>query len=454
MDRIPVLVIALTLAASIAGRAEAQVAWESSYEAAMARAREEGRVVFVAVNMDGEGANDHLAEHVYADKRVQGLTAATVNLVASRSTHAASGACKRFAGIACEDHVRIEASVRGSLVHKDEGGSIVAPQHMLLSPTGEVILSVPYLIGVEELVWCLVTARRTLPADAELAMPEDAMPPRRLAMQGVDAAAAGRALVRPLSEEELEATIETMRKGWGAIEDMNRFVQILATDHPTAIKFATSEIGSGMSSSSPELTCMLVRAVASCSPPSFWPALEPCLRQQADSVRSEAAAALEQLAAREAVPAIRKALSKERSLDVRCGLLRALGASGSRNAAITKTLLTAAKSEDEAVLRVNAVLALAYHVDREDVREFLVGALAGEDRIVRQAAALAMAFSRVGDFAAPVADAAKAEQDPAVAALYTRAGEVLAGGNLRTLAEDYERIGRDSVRRVRYFGDG
>lgn len=452
MLRIPQLALALSVVVPALGSAGDQVTWDSSYETAMARAREQGRVVLVAVNMDGEGANDYLAQQVYADKRILDLTSSTVNLVASRSSHASSGPCKRFAGIACDDHKRIESAVRGSLVREDESGFVVAPQHVLLSPTGEVILSVPYLITVEELAWCLVTARRTLAPEADLAMPEDATPPRRLIMQGVEDPTKGRQLVRPLSEDELETSIKSMRKGWGALEDMGRFYQILATDHPMAIKFATSEINSGMSSYSSDLTCSLVRAIASYSPPTFWAALEPCLRQQDVMVRSEAAAALEQLADRDSVPALRKALAKESSVEVKCGLLRALGAAGARNAAIAKTLLSTGKSESDRGLRLNAVLALAYHVERKDVREFLVGALADEDPELRQAAALAMAFSRLATFATALGDAAKTEQDASVSALYARAGLVLSGGNLRTLADDYERIGRDRVRRVRFFG--
>jgi hypothetical protein len=453
MVRIAQLALALIVVAPLLGRAEAQVTWENSYETAMARAREQGRVVLVAVNMDGEGANDYLAQQVYVDKRILDLTSSTLNLVASRSTHASSGPCKRFAGIACDDHKRIEAAVRGSLVREDDSGFVVAPQHVLLSPVGEVILSVPYVITVEELAWCLVTARRTLAPEADLAMPEYATPPRRLNMKGVEGTAKGGQLVRPLSEDELETSIKTMRKGRGAIEDMGRFYQILATDHPVAIKFATSEINSGISSYSSDMTCSLVRAIASYSPPAFWATLEPCLRQQDTMVRAEAAAALEQLADKDSIPAIRKALSKEDSVEVECGLLRALGAAGARNASISKTLMTTAKSKDVLDLRLNAVLALAYHVERKDVREFLIGALADEHGEVRQAAALAMAFSRSTAFAAPVGDAAKAEQDPAISALYARAGEVLAGGNLRILADDYRHIGRDRVRRVRYFGD-
>lgn len=452
MVRIPTLVLALAFAAATPGRAAAQVAWESSYEAAMARAREQERVVLIAVNMDGEGANDYLAQQVYPDKRIGELAAATVNLVASRASHAASGACKRFAGIACADHKAVEAAVRGKLLREDDSGHVVAPQHVLLSPAGEVILSVPYLITAEELVWCLVTARRTLAADAQLAMPEDATPPRRLAMKGVEGAGQGRPIVRPLGEDELKEAIKTMRKGWGAIEDMNAFYRILATDHPVAIKFATSEVSSGITSYSSDMTNDLVRAIASFSPPVFWSALEPCLRQQDPAVRGEAAAALEQLADRDSLPAIKKALSKESSVEVESALLRALGAAGARNAAVAKTLLTAGKSGGDGGLRCSAVLAMAYHVERKEVREFLLSALSDADSRLRQAAALAMAFSRNTTFSTALAEAATKESDAQVAALFVRAGEVLAGGNLSSLADDFENVGGDRVRRVRYFG--
>ena len=102
---------------------------------------------------------------------------------------------------------------------------------------------------------------------------------------------------------------------------------------------------------------------------------------------------------------------------------------------------------------MNALLALTYHVERKDVRAFLISALADEDPRVRQAAALAMAFSRLGAFAAPIENAAKIEKNDDIVALLGRASEVLSGGNLRILAGDYERIGSDSVRRVRFFGD-
>ena len=54
----------------------------------------------------------NLAENVYRDKRVVQLTASTVNLISSRFSHGSSGPCKRFGGISCEDHKRVEVSIR------------------------------------------------------------------------------------------------------------------------------------------------------------------------------------------------------------------------------------------------------------------------------------------------------------------------------------------------------
>lgn len=454
MIRLLSFLLGLSALLCLTSPVEAQIGWESTFEAATTRAKQEGRLVFVAVNMDGEGANDHLAEQVYRDKRVLELTASTVNVVASRFEHSSGSACKRFAGIACSDHKRVEVDIRGVLIKEDESGFVIAPQHLLLAPDGTVILSVPYAITAEELIWCLVTALNTRAGAEPLPLPEEATPPRRLIMSGVHEPKGGVVFVRPLTEDELEASIKEMKKGWGAIEDMRRFYQILATDSPDAVKFATLEIDSGIISWGPDMTCSLVNSIARYSPPSFWPVAVSCLDNRDESVRGEAAAALEQLGHKKSLSPVKRAYSKERSADVKCALLRAMGAAGAGNAGVARTLVSTASSESDMGLRLNAVLALAYHPERKDVRELLGECLQDEDARVRQAAALAIAFARLSEFTAALTAAAEAEQDEQAAALQARALEVLAGGNLGKLALDYQRIGGDRVRRVRFFGDG
>ena len=63
------------------------IAWQPSLEAALERARAENRPVLLAVNMDGERANDLLAEEVYTDATIAELAALCACVVASATEH-------------------------------------------------------------------------------------------------------------------------------------------------------------------------------------------------------------------------------------------------------------------------------------------------------------------------------------------------------------------------------
>ena len=51
-------------------------------DAALERARNESKAIFIAINMDGEGANDVTAERVYKDRSIVKASESTVNLIA------------------------------------------------------------------------------------------------------------------------------------------------------------------------------------------------------------------------------------------------------------------------------------------------------------------------------------------------------------------------------------
>jgi hypothetical protein len=135
-----ILLAALSCLSFSAGLGE--IPWEPTYEGALSRAAAEGLVTFVAVNMDGERANDRMAEEVYGDKRIRELAAVTVDLVASSFTHGkGDGACPRFGTVTCEQHRRVDVEVRGKVLKPDKQGFVVAPQHVWLDPKGQVLLS-------------------------------------------------------------------------------------------------------------------------------------------------------------------------------------------------------------------------------------------------------------------------------------------------------------------------
>jgi len=441
---------ALSLAGPPLG-AGSGIEWSAVYQDALRAAREQGRVVFAAVNMDDERSSDALVKEAYRDKRVLACAERTVNLIASEGEHS-SGACSRFGTISCAEHRQVANELRAAALAPGSDGHVVAPQHVFLGPDGKVLASVPYAVSAEELLWCFALAARLAGLETGAEPHEDARPPRRLIVKEVCNSGVFDGLVRPLSDGELEQVITDLRSGWGALEGMDRFNRVLATDHTDAIKFATAELGAGITAWSPEITSNMVRAVARFSPPSFWAALEPCLEHHGPPVKCEAAAALEQLAAPKSLSLIKRALADEDDVDVRKNLIRALGAAGASSSTVAKSLMREAEEAEDRTLRLNAILALGHHADRPEVAAYLLEELDGKDAGRRQAAALAMAFSRLDAlYLEGVRGAQKGEKDPEVASLLARVATVLEGDNLRILSGDFRRVGEDQVPRVRYF---
>ena len=56
------------------------IEWSPSYQEALELAAKEARVIFIAVNMDGERANDRMADQVYGDRTIVALSESSVNM--------------------------------------------------------------------------------------------------------------------------------------------------------------------------------------------------------------------------------------------------------------------------------------------------------------------------------------------------------------------------------------
>ena len=438
------------LASALTG---ADITWEPSYGEAVERARNERKVLFVAVNMDGEGANDYMAEKVYRDKRITELTAETVNVIASRFSHGApDSTCKRFGTITCAQHQFAEKGVRGAAVKPNKDGHVIAPQHVFLDPAGEVLMSVPYLISVEELQWCLIRALNEVHPEARREMPEDAHAPLRLNAGRLYDPEAGPPAPRPLGKEELEETIKELQSGFGALENMEAFSRLLVTDDRDAVKYATKEVNSGILSWSSGMNMSLVRTIGRVSPEPFWEVVEPLLKHREAEVRSEAAVCLEQLGAHKSVRAIQSALSREKDPHVKKNLLRALGTAGRAASGPEKVLLRYAKDDRDGDVMNNALMALGMQAQRIKVRDYLLERLEGGSRSEQQAIAIGLAFGRQVEYRDELEALAAKVQGGDLAEVLRRAIEVLDGGSLAVIAQDVERVGRDRIRRERFFG--
>lgn len=188
--------------------APTQIAWAGDFDSAFASARAAGRPVFVAVAMDNETANDAIAANHFRDPGLVAVTRRFVPLLSNPNSHAESGPCPRYGAVTCAEHRAIEIRVRTEILRTE---NIVAPQHLVLAPTGEPIERRLFLLSVGDLASLLLRGLARLDPEAALVLAASrigasgealrAAPPgspeRRQALADVAAlAAAGDALAR------------------------------------------------------------------------------------------------------------------------------------------------------------------------------------------------------------------------------------------------------------------
>jgi len=464
------------------------VVWQRSLEEALAKAKAENKPLFLAVNMDGERANDVLATKTYGEKSFEELAARTVNALASAAEHAALGKpCTRFDGLECMHHRRTDTEARAQVLKSDAEGSVVAPQHVWLAPDGKLLLSVPYSVTLEELNWCMVTALHEVDPKSEAKMPANARAPRRLILGGVfDPGAAGDGLAdRPPTRAQVLEIIKELKKSWVGLEQMGPARRLLMSDEPEAMEFVRQQLrgsigdylgggggggggggkggggaggGGGGRGNTGVFHAMILHSIGVVSPPAYWEIAVESLGHGDRRVRIEAAVALEQLAAPEALRELNVALLKEDDPSIKKELLRALGSVGANDSKTRSALLKRAKSDKDATLRWNALAALAFATQDAEVAAFLQQSLAGKDPRARTAAACAAGLSRDKRFveqltaqtATPPAEGADPLDQQAHAAALA-ALSVLQGAPLREIEPALKKICDDTVDRERWF---
>lgn len=461
--------------------AMAQIAWQKTLESALATAKDGGKVVFLAVNMDGEKANDRMATKMYAEKEVVALAARTINVVASAAEHAApTKACTRFDGLLCLDHRRVDMEARKDVLKGDASGMVIAPQHVWLSGDGKVLLSVPYEIAKDEMVWCFVTAIKKLDPKSDLAMPSTARAPRRVVMDGVfDPGAAETAA--PLSKKELAELIEKVKRGVPAEERWVAIQRILVCDDPIAVDYIQSELRSGTSgggrgggggggggrggggggggggaargaADGAAKHMRIIRAIGAGSPPVYAPLVHEFVGNFAPEMRSEAAVALEQLATPDSTKVIEKQLAEEKDPKVQKDLVRALAACGAKEAKVKKDVARRARSEKDLLVRRNAIYSLSQFAPDKDVLAVLDAVLTAGSEEDKRAAALALSVKRDEGWRGALEAHLRSAADGPLKTTLEAALAVSNGADLSTIGAEVARLCGDEIERVRIFG--
>lgn len=430
----------------------AQIEWQSTYAVALERAQQEQKVLFLAVNMDGESANDLAAKKLYKDKTLAGLSTQTINLIASQSNHSGAKTCSRFGGLTCEEHQQVDIQARKNIIKEGFDGRVIAPQHVFLNSQAEVILSVPFQISQAELHWCFVTALRKADPTYKGKLPSQARAPKRLIMGDVfDPGSAG-VETRPLNEQELEETIKKLRAGLKGPERVAALFRIVTTDDPEAVDFTSKELKGKGVARNVEMKLTAIDTIGRLSPASYWECLTIFTSDPDHQVRSSAAVAFEQLAAPQSVKTIRKSLSKEKEIKVRKNWVRALGTAGAEDKASRSLLLKLAKSDKEPLIQKNAMLALASHMQDDKAQEFILGQLTAEDSNLRRAAACAIGMSRRESLQEILKKHLETETNEEVKEALRLSLQVLQGANLSVLAATVRSVGQDELPREKFFG--
>lgn len=431
------------------------ITWETQSAAGLARAKAEKRVVFVAVNMDGERACDRLAEKVYRDKTIVALAAATVNFIASPAEHTAGDKlCTRFGTVACAAHQSVDKWARKDVLAPDAEGYVVAPQHVFLDSAGKVLLSVPYEIDASELAWCFATALRAVDPTAKPVVPTTARAPRRLILGGVWKPQSQKAAA-PATHDEVASLVRAVKKGLSSEARLDALRRIMSSDEPEGIAYLQAELRSGAGKDEGDHRAELLHSIGALSPPSYWELVSDFAIGSENALRLEAAVALEQLAAPASLKKIQAALFKEDHREIKKEWIRAVAAAGANDAQVRKDLLKRVKSEKDELLRVNTIVALGSLAPGDDVAQVLAATLKDGSPIERAAAACALAITREPGARAQLEAAGKAATSPEaaiVAEACTAAIKSLENGGLLAIRDVLKKVAQDVVERDRWFG--
>jgi len=369
-----IAVLVLLASASLAGDgtgADRQVAWVADWDRAFAQAKKEDRPVMLCINSkDGESANEKTAKTIYRDPAFVRLSRRFVMVVVSTRTHGTSGRCPRFGRVTCQDHLQCWKALRANFAEQfmasAMSGKMISPQHAWFRPDGTLLRRKEYFLSKADLLGRMHKVLAEVRREAE---DEE----QGSAAGGTDGDASGDGAggpdgdgpidvrKQPLTDAEkaeLERVRTADREGRRAA-----LANLLATGklaaHAALLAFLEESKETG-------LRCDVLRALGRALVVEAREAIEACLKDRDDLVRSFAAVALEELRLPGSVPALVKRARRERDTQARKNMYRAAGACGGPAADkdAAKALLYALRSDRQNAVKKHAAYAL-HHFEGE-----------------------------------------------------------------------------------------
>jgi hypothetical protein len=315
--------------------------------------------------------------------------------------------------------------------------------------------------------------------DLKLAFPPQARMPRRIVLGGVYDPATGDAGAAPPTHKEVEDLIKELRKGPMDKDAITRMRRLLLSDDPAALEFIGQELkgsdaggggqpggggaggrgggggGAGLAGRSGGGSARhrrILSGIGELSPLAYWPLVADFLDNSEIALRSEAAVALEQLGAPDALRDLQNQLNKEKDALVQGRLLRAIGSSSPGDPRVHTLLLNRLKTEKKPELRAAVIAALGWLDPDPAVATELENQLAKGQEAERSCAVGAMAVSRAERWR-PVLEKALAEtQDEPQKKVLQVGLDALKSGHLKAVGEIFARATQDEIERPRLFG--
>lgn len=346
------------------------IEWRADLDETLAKAVDEKRVVFIAVNIAQGEADERMAEKVYKSKRIQDLAEHTLNVVAATGSHGDGDTCERFPGIPCSAHRQIEKKVRSRILKSNEAGEVISPQSIFLGPTGEVIASVPYEVSVAELEWCFLFALSEIDPDRFAPeKSETAERPNRLFIGEV--AAPGDKPRERASKKETEKLLEQLEGEPGEERALALMDRLATSEEPDARRYIVEVLRQTADDSEhQDDRVKLLRRVAEVGVSEYWADIASMLDDDNEAFVNEAIVALEQFAVPESNDLLLKGLKRAKDETLKKNLVRAVAKTAYGDRRSKDEILEVSEDKNSPFLRANALIALG---------DFVVGSRQASD---------------------------------------------------------------------------
>jgi len=446
------------LSLSAASLGPGKVEWTADIEEALVRAEKEGRVIVLALGVVAEGRTEAHVKEVYSDKDLSDYFAESVNVAAWSFGVDEEKQLPRFSKLKPSDHLNNLAVITERWMKPNAEGVIALPQHVWLSPKGEVLLSCTYEINTEEFAWCFDEAMRRAEFEERPSPVKGAHPPRRLLLGDVFRVADGDDLGRGLKPDELETLLEDMKKRSLSEGDRKDILQIIFTDEEEGVDYLTRQFGL-WELAGPRIGPIIdgtFEFIGLVSPPKYLKSLKQFSSHNRASLRARIAVGYEQIGDPDGLAVVKKALKKEEDDEVRAEWVRALGACGRGDKSTSRALVRLAQKEKDSRVRHNAILALGHVLPEKGALEALMELAADGEGDDRWAAVLALALGRAGCWESNevrelIEGMKEGEDDEVVLKIIERSLRVLDGGNLYEIQSSFSVISESELYRGRLF---